>query len=149
MLSTLARWLLPDDTALPVYETTHFNHPCNRWLRKSIQNAHWLAQLTIQLNARFHAQTQRIHGSMDVFALCEAVLFEFETGEHKPASRRHQAFMTAPGTPPAQAMPAECKHDNPAVAYRRYAIEHKAHLYSRDRVVPAWFEKRDPFVGLE
>lgn len=51
-------WLLPDDSITAsgdlirgdVMLTTHANHPCNVWLRKSINNRAWLDSLVTELH---------------------------------------------------------------------------------------------------
>ena len=148
MLSTLARWLLPNEHLLPVYKTTHFNHPCNRWLRRSIKNAHWLCELMTVLNERFHEQTGRSHESIKVLSHVEAILYDFDFNADDLLSPRQTLFTQTPGTPPAQAMPDDCKHENPAIAYRTYAIKHKARLYEPDKDKPLWLVKQDPTIDL-
>ena len=62
MLSTAVRSVGIDDG----YKSTHANHPCNVWARKSKQNFHWLYLHGIALTDEYHKRYGKQHKSFDV-----------------------------------------------------------------------------------
>lgn len=122
----LKGWVLVIDNSL-CYSATHAGHPCSKWVLESTANYHWLYRLMIELDK------ERQH--------------RFTPGPGKTI-RELSDFLSRPPaglgksgmTPPAQAMPVECKREDPVEAYRAYYNEHKQHIAAwSKRQVPTWF----------
>jgi hypothetical protein len=111
-----AHWELAP-TGLPegAYRKTHVNHPCAIWVRESLSNYRWLADLG--------------------YWLCREYRYRYGDKTHKTEAHilwlraNHPAGIVDIGaTPPRQAMPDEYKHPDPVVAYRIYYVENKLML---------------------
>jgi hypothetical protein len=111
-----AHWELAP-TGLPegAYRKTHVNHPCAIWVRESLSNYRWLADLG--------------------YWLCREYRFRYGNKTHKTEAHilwlraNHPAGIVDIGaTPPRQAMPDEYKHPDPVTAYRIYYVENKLML---------------------
>lgn len=131
MLSTAHRELdtFPSSIAhdSSIYRSTHKHHPCNRWLRQSAANYHWLYDHFEALCAEYSYRYYKLHMSW----------FKLSAALKSPPSRIPDCEMT----PFAQAMPDEYKHDDPVVAYRRFYIADKRDFLDyRKRQRPAWLE---------
>lgn len=126
ILSTAAHVL---DIAEPyqLYKPTHAHHPCVLWAAKSSGNYGWLVAL---LGALLKEYDHR-YGKPGKFVHARALLPVFETlASFVPAGER---------TPFALAMPEDCQGIDPVNSYRRYYMEHKAHLHSwTNRSTPFW-----------
>ena len=94
------------------YKKTHANHPCAIWVRESVSNYKWLAELG--------------------WWLCKE--YQYRYGEHKThKTERHIVWLKAnvpelppvPQTPFRQAMPDDYKHSDPVTAYQTYYRESK------------------------
>lgn len=94
------------------YKKTHANHPCAIWVRESVSNYKWLAELGWWLCKEY----QHRYGA---------------TKTHK--TERHIVWLKAnppvlpagPQTPFRQAMPDEYKHTDSVLAYQTYYRESK------------------------
>ena len=118
------------------YKLTHINHPCSVWVRESLDNWQWLKVLAKHLNSEFRYRFNHAdnHKSYDVIA-----------GLPEPA-------LTPLGlTQFAQAMPDECRQEDPVTAYRLYYIQHKNHIAKwTKRSVPNWWNNvKDPATGRD
>jgi hypothetical protein len=111
-----AHWELAP-TGLPegAYRKTHVNHPCAIWVRESLSNYRWLADLG--------------------YWLCREYRYRYGDKTHKTEAHilwlraNHPAGIVDIGaTPPRQAMPDEYKHPDPVTAYRIYYVENKLML---------------------
>lgn len=109
MLSTVCR-----ENGMDVgYKACFQHHPCTQWAGESLSNWRWLRRLALALNEEYKYR----YGNED---------------DHKSA----QVIESLPEPPiedkgltkPPQAMPDECKHDNPVEGYRTYYREEKEHL---------------------
>ena len=110
------------------YKATHVNHPCNKWLRESLMNWWWLANLTKALHEEWH----------------------FRYGH--PSTKFHKSFtvvesLTVPKlpeiemTPFALAMPDKYKCDDAVTAYRNYYMGDKRDISTwKKREQPEWFK---------
>ncbi len=109
------------------YKPTHMNHPCNKWLRDSVENYEWLYDLTHYLNEeyKYRFNHDKNHKSFDVI---KSLPFP-----HLPDVNRTRF---------ARAMPDECKISNDVVAsYRNYYNTNKQHIFKwTNREVPTWME---------
>lgn len=99
------------------YGRTHYNHPSAKWTRASFANYEWLLMHGIALAAEYTRRYNKVHA-------CEAIIEWCADNAYK------LAFPEQDLTPFAQAMPVECKHEDPVLAYQTYYIMHKHQLGS-------------------
>lgn len=95
------------------YKKTHVNHPCALWVRESLANYTWLAELG--------------------WELCKE--YQYRYGDHKThKTERHIVWLrdnppltipTVPQTPFRQAMPDLYKHEDSVIAYQTFYRESK------------------------
>jgi len=95
------------------YKPTHAKHPCTVWAAASTENYRWLVQLGIALSKEYTYRYRKTHK-------CEAII---ESLREPPAS-----VPVGARTPFAQAMPEECRHYDPVLAYQQYYALHKQHI---------------------
>jgi len=108
-----AHWMLnPEGLHEDAYRKTHVNHPCAIWVRESLSNYRWLAELG--------------------YWLCREYRYRYGNKTHKTEARLLWLRENPPAglvdigtTPPRQAMPDENKHPDPVTAYRTYYLENK------------------------
>ena len=110
------------------YKQTHYNHPCNVWVRESKANFIWLCD----------------HGD----ALAEEYTYRYEK-EHKSASvirwcREHVGEVSFPKvelTPFAIAMDDSYKLGNVVASYRNFYSKSKNRFakWKKNRKAPDWF----------
>lgn len=117
------------------YRVTHKNHPCTRWAGDSVENFDWTVAHGRALAAEYTRRYGKTHKSLRVINLYAA---------HREAVAR------VPGTPPAQAMPEECRvPGRPVEAYRRYYRDHKQRVmavtYKSPSEPPLWLTEPDHF----
>jgi hypothetical protein len=103
----------PGELPEGAYKKTHANHPCALWVRESLANYSWLAQLGWYLCKEY----QHRYG---------------DTKTHK--TERHIVWLQSnppatipnvPKTPFRMAMPDVYKHEDPVVAYQTFYRESK------------------------
>lgn len=115
------------------YKRTHYNHPCSKWARQTIDNYSWLVDYGIALCKEYTFRYGRRHKCETVIHWCGAHRyrsFEFEQPEHDGM------------TPFAICVPDEHKVEDDAVAsYRRYYIAEKAYMatWNKNRPAPDWW----------
>lgn len=108
------------------YKPTHVNHPCNVWVRESLDNYVWLCWSTIFLCREYSHRYGRTHAG-------EIVV--------KELSKNFPKLPIKGLTPFAQAMPEQYKNENAVIAYRNYYMGEKRHIANwKNREVPEWFE---------
>lgn len=122
----LQGWVLVIDNSL-CYSATHAGHPCSKWVLESATNYRWLYRLMIELDKerqyRFTPELGKTIRELGDFL-------------SRPPAGLSESGMTTP----AQAMPVECKRDDPVSAYRAYYIAHKQHIAAwSKRPTPSWF----------
>ena len=138
MLSTIHRMAGSHVIHAPVelYKSSFANHPCTIWARQTAENYMWLAKHTNALSNEYtnrYQKTHKAHGMTCWFLL------------HVPHFLSHSHL-----TPFAQAMPDSYKNIDAVVAYRQYYLGEKARFAKwKDGDVPAWFQQKNPMVGLE
>ena len=121
----VTRWKLNDDRDHMLYKATHVNHPCTQWSMQTNNNYNWSVCL---LDALLKEYTHRYGKAHKCGAL-------FSTLSRPPMN-----IPVGPLTLFPQAMPDDCKHDNPVYGYRNYYINHKARFAKwTNRSVPEWF----------
>jgi hypothetical protein len=109
-----------------VYNTTHPNHPCSRWVRSSRGNYQWLLDVTEELFQEYTKRYGKHHKSYVVFQRLISL----------------KVLVPAGGlTSFAQAMPEEHKSDDPVKAYRTYYLKDKK-VMSKWKLgnIPDWWE---------
>jgi hypothetical protein len=114
------------------YKTTHINHPCSVWVRESYGNWSYVYQLMLALQKewRYRYKHEKTHKSVELL-LDNSIWVR---------AIHYIGTTTNPFTPPALAMPDECKiSSNPAECYREYYRKEKTHLHKwTGRDVPEW-----------
>jgi hypothetical protein len=119
------RWVLPDSRETTLYHATHVNHPCTQWSMFTSENYVWSVSLLQCLLDEYTYRYGKHHKCEQLFPHLQKLPKNIVLGKQT----------TFP-----QAMPDECKHDNPVVAYRKYYIEHKKRFAKwTSREVPGWF----------
>lgn len=112
------------------YNATHASHPCTQWVMRSATNYRWLWHLMVNLDK------ERV--------------YRYGTARSKTIVELGQRLMTPPSglmecgmTPPALAMPDECKRLHPVDAYRTFYREHKSSFATwTKRAVPEWMHEQ-------
>ena len=108
------------------YRSTHKNHPCTAWTRKSFDNYKWLEKLGLCLCEEYTFRYEKIHKSQEII-------------ENLPDPDLDQFGLTEF----ALAMPEEYQIPNdPVTSYRLYYKRGKSHLASwKKRGKPFWWNK--------
>lgn len=124
----VTRFVLTEEPGLDemMYQATHFNHPCNVWIREGDQNYRWLREHFFALCAEYTYRYKKRH--LSEIKLGEAVdmlPINIPTGE----------------TPVALAMPDEFKTQDPVESYRAYyrSKQHTVDMRWTTRPKPNWF----------
>jgi hypothetical protein len=120
------RWILNDNRNDKIYQATHVNHPCTQWSMQTNNNYTWSVLLLRYLLDEYKYRYKKEHKCEELYpVLC----------------RLPKNINTGPLTLFPQAMPDDCKRDNPVDGYRTYYIEHKKRFAKwTGREVPDWFE---------
>lgn len=125
MLSTAYRYYNPDVPDWHCYKSTHENHPCTLWVKKSKANAEWLKQLMFALHDEWHYRYEhnRKHNSMWVL---DKINFD--------------NFPDIGLTPFALAIKDDCKCDDAVESYKNFYIKYKRHIATwKKRGEPEWW----------
>lgn len=109
------------------YRRTHYNHPCAKWARESIQNYRWLIEFGMTLAAEKKHRFGTHHKSREVIQWCEA---------------NEPVLPDIPMTQFPQAMPDEYKHEDVVTAYRQYYLGEKQHIFK-------WTKRNTPKFILD
>ena len=122
------KWVHPNpDLDAVLYQATHINHPCAAWSRVCRDNYLWGYELLDNLCSEYTYRYGKTH-------LVETKLLDVLS--HPPRHIQYGQILT--DFP--QAMPDECKLDNPVEAYRKYYIEKKARFAKwTNRPQPNWW----------
>jgi hypothetical protein len=113
------------------YRKTHVNHPCTRWLWESPANVSWLICHAKAASIEYTARYGKVHKSTEVIQWVE--------------SMHQESFDTI--TPPALAMPDECKVHladpiaSAVASYRKYYQTNKAKIATWKTRPPEWFNQ--------
>jgi len=128
-------WELSGSSETVLYKVSHFNHPCNLWVRESSSNYQWLLNHFEALLNEYTFRYERIHKSSQLLD-CLRIL---------PVN-----ILQAELTTSVLAMPEKYKSDNPVNSYREYYNFEK--LFPRNkpaswknREIPYWIEKNRLF----
>ena len=121
LLST-AHWMTGGEAP---YKKTHVNHPSNKWVRESLSNYVWLCDMTMELCKEYTHRYGKRHKTQEHLEWCMVNLPNIED----------KGFTEIP-----QAMPDECKRENPIDGYRNYYNVEKAYMCKwKNREIPEWF----------
>lgn len=108
------------DVGVAPYKRTHYNHPCSKWTRHSIENFTWLEELGNALSSEFTSRTGKTHA-------CDRVLDWIANNTPNLPS---EGLTDWP-----QAMPDEFKGPDTIEAYRRY-YEYKLNNFKSRGLIP-------------
>ena len=121
LLST-AHWMTGGEAP---YKKTHVNHPSNKWVRESLSNYVWLCDMTMELCKEYTHRYGKRHKTQQHLEWCMVNIPNIED----------KGFTEIP-----QAMPDECKRENPIDGYRNYYNVEKAYMCKwKNREIPEWF----------
>jgi len=131
-------YVLADDRDTTLYSATHINHPSAIWVRQSIPNYMWLAELLEECCKEYTHRYDKVH-KVERDGLMQRLKNQFPTN-----------LSDGPFTEPTPAMPEDVKvlrevHTDRYVldslaSYRNYYIQNKTHLANwKKRDVPAWY----------
>jgi hypothetical protein len=122
-------WMLYDDRQNILYAATHLNHPSAIWVRQSIPNYIWLAELLEMLCIEYTYRYGKIH-KVESSGLMQTLKNRFP--ENIPSGKWSE---------PTPAMPDDVKVEHDSISsYRNYYIKNKTHLAKwKNRNVPEWF----------
>ena len=109
------------------YKITHAQHPCTKWVRQSLSNWLWLAELTYELNKEWRYRFNHIYDHKSFTVLID----ELTTPLIDDIGL----------TPFAQAMPDHLRSSSAITSYRNYYKEEKRHIAKwSKRTPPAWWK---------
>ena len=122
-------WTLGDSRDYTLYKATHINHPSAVWVRQSVQNYMWLAEMLEVLCGEYTYRYGKVH-KVERDGLMQLLKNEFPKN-----------LPIAPFTEPTPAMPDDVKIIGDSIkSYRNYYINNKAHLANwKKRTTPEWY----------
>jgi len=123
------RYVLPDQRESILYSATHLNHPSAVWVRQSIPNYIWLAELLEMLCNEYTYRYGKIH-KVESSGLMQTLKNSFPKN-----------ISSGKWSEPTPAMPDDIKVEHDSIAsYRNYYIKNKMHLAKwKNRNIPEWF----------
>ena len=130
------RYVLSDGRDGLLYSATHINHPSAVWVRQSVQNYMWLAEMLESLCGEYTYRYGKVH-KVEATGLMQALKNNFPKN-----------IPDKPFTEPTPAMPEEVKVPNDSIAsYRNYYWLNKKHLISwkgkiNSRPQPKWYSEK-------
>jgi hypothetical protein len=128
MLSTAHRVLDGEEKSdeLNLYKKTHYDHPCNIWVRETSGNYLWLYFHFLALGEEYKYRYNKEHKSISKLAYCLS-----ET----PKNISSDAI-----TPHKLCMPDEYKSNDLVQSYRRFVIATKDYAkWENGRDKPTWW----------
>lgn len=125
------RYELSDNRDGILYSATHINHPSAVWVRKSVQNYMWLAELLEMLCGEYTYRYGKVH-KVERDGLMQLLKNEFPKN-----------LPIAPFTEPTPAMPDTYKvAGNSIQSYHNYYLGDKTRMFSwKNRDAPNWIAK--------
>jgi len=119
---------------LAPYKRTHYNHPCNLWLRESRANYEWLVLHGIALCTEYSYRFGKNHSSEDIIFWCFPHMNQLK-------------FSKIEMSPWPKAMDDKYKKPDIVESYRNFYNKDKSRFatWSKNRSEPSWFknEQRD------
>ena len=117
-----------DSTYIPVYKTTHLNHPLTKWVSKSVANFDWLVVLALELCKEYTYRYGKIHK-------CQQIIESLR--HHSSKSKLPQIGLTTF----LRCMPDEYKVDDVVESYRNYYRGAKRDMAQwKNRPEPEWWK---------
>lgn len=131
MLSTTIRYYIGDGFIDPVImQSYNPNHCCNRWIRQSKENFHWLMQLGFELinEYNFRYGKNKHQRALEILQYCESLDLSF-----LPQIKQ---------TPFVLAMPEQYTNlTNRIKSYRMFYVKEKTFAkWNRGRDIPYWYD---------
>ena len=121
-------WTLGDSRDYTLYKATHINHPSAVWVRKSVQNYMWLAEMLEVLCGEYTYRYGKVH-KVERDGLMQLLKNEFPKN-----------LPIAPFTEPTPAMPDVYKVGDSINSYRNYYRGDKRSFANwKKRSIPFWF----------
>jgi hypothetical protein len=131
-------YVLADNRDTVLYSATHANHPSAVWVRQSVHNYMWLAELLEECCKEYTHRYEKVH-KVERDGLMQALKNQFPTN-----------IPDAPFTGPTPAMPEDVKvlreiytdryEIDSLASYRNYYIQNKTHLANwKKRGAPEWY----------
>lgn len=123
------QYILNSELDKVFYSATHINHPSAVWVRQSIPNYMWLAEMLEVLCGEYTYRYGKVH-KVERDGLMQALKNNFPKN-----------LPDAPFTEPTPAMPDDLKVKGDSIkSYRNYYIKNKTHLANwKSRKVPDWY----------
>ena len=119
------RWKLNDNREDILSQATHVNHPCTQRSMYTTSNYIWSVSLLRCLLDEYQFRYGKTHK-------CETLYNTLRFLPEMIVSGERSQF--------PQAMPDDCKRENPVDGYRSYYINHKARFAKwTNRQTPEWF----------
>jgi len=124
------RYELSDNRDGILYSATHINHPSAVWVRKTVQNYMWLAELLEMLCSEYTYRYGRVHKVEDT-GLMQLLKNEFPKN-----------IPTGNFTEPTPAMPDNYKVAGDSIqSYKNYYLGDKTRMFSwKNRQQPSWIQ---------
>ena len=115
------------------YKSTHVNHPCSVWTRKSYYNFLWLLDHAKEISSQYKDTYGKNHK-------CNKILKQLDFWIKSDLGK--SCFAEIQPTDHPQCMPNIYKHKNVVTAYRNYYIGDKAKFAKwKNRQKPFWWPK--------
>lgn len=108
-----------------LYKSTHINHPCSKWVRKSNQNFKWLLDLALYLCDEYKDRYNKEHACIKQLIIC---------------GLSSRIFGDKGLTPFALCMPDEYKTNDIVESYRKYYIGEKRFAKWKTGNIPYWWK---------
>lgn len=124
LLSTALRVNNPEMCSENLYKSTHINHPCAVWARKSFDNFEFLCELIGELGEEYTIRYGKIHKSVQLV----------DDWLVTPNNFPEKGF-----TEPPQCMPDEYKSNNTIESYRTYYLCDKKRFATWKTQPPYWW----------
>lgn len=118
----------PEDIA--PYRRTHLNHPCNLWLRESLENYEWLLIHGLALCDEYRFRFEKDHASEQIILWCWA-------------NMELLSFDRVLKTDHPVTMDQDYKRSGVVESYRNFYLMNKSRFarWSRNRTAPKWYKK--------
>jgi hypothetical protein len=124
-LEQLADSMCPRTQTGNVRRHSHYNHPCSKWVRESLENFDWLVDHAFALCDEYRLRCNKVHFTKPFLEWC---------------LRYTPPLPSKNLTPPALAMPEKYHQPCPVESYRAYYMGEKQHLAKWTvRGKPDWY----------
>lgn len=128
LLETAQLLCSPFEAGYAPYRRTHYNHPCSKWVRETVNNYRWLLRYGFCISDEYTFRYKRVHKSSEVIRWC----YDNYESLSLPAGgmTRH-----------ALCMPDKYKGDDVVESYRRFYRGDKVSFatWDKGREAPGWW----------